>query len=76
MIKNCPVCSPINDFLQNLLLLDFKVIEERIEDHHFHQVYIKVKGNKSQIDYDHTNLKKVDNKYICNCHWSVVEVEG
>lgn len=70
-------CKPIEILLDTLINNGFKVIESKVSDFHFHEVFIRLKGENAnaikKIDID--KIKKVDNKtFSCECHWSIVEI--
>jgi len=75
VVNNCPACEPINGFVNKLLENEFELITERIEDYHFHQLYFKLKGDLKKLEkISLDGFKIVENKYICECHWSTVEL--
>mgnify|MGYP003609432031 CR=1 FL=1 len=77
-IDKVTVCDPIKNWIELLKKFDFKIVEEKVKDFHFHEVYFKMKGET--VD-EITNLtveginKVTPNLYTCNCHWSTVELE-
>ena len=75
VINNCSACDPINRLVNALLENEFELISERIEDYHFHQLYFKLRGNSDKLSkISLEGFKVVDNKYICECHWSTIEL--
>jgi hypothetical protein len=75
MVENCPVCDPINSLLDRLMLKDFKIVEAKLEDYHFHQLYFAVQGNLTILDkIESKDFTQKENKFICLCHWSTIEL--
>jgi hypothetical protein len=75
ILDNCPVCEPVNNLLDEMIIRGFKVIEMRLEDYHFHQFYFKIEGNLSSVNAINLNgFSQKDNFLICDCHWSAIEV--
>ena len=77
-IDKIKVCNPIESLLNILLEKGFVLIESKVSDSHFHELYSKLQGNHTdeleQIKID--NIKKIDhNNFSCTCHWSIVELE-
>ena len=57
--------------------LGFEILEQKVNDYHFHEVYLKMKGNMEHIKTlsEIKEINKVDDHdFACACHWSVVEV--
>jgi hypothetical protein len=76
-VDNCPACEPINRLIYDLKKHKFRLIEQRLEDYHFHQLYFKLKGNIALIEgISLDGFSKIDHKFICDCHWSTVEIEN
>jgi hypothetical protein len=75
IVDDCRACEPVTRLVNELLEKGFVIIEHRMEDYHFHQLYIKLQGNLSLVDsYSVDGFSRVDNKFICSCHWSVIEI--
>ena len=75
VVDNCPACEPVNAFVNALTERKFEMLIQRIEDYHFHQLYFKFKGDfKLLSDISKDGFSNVDNKFICNCHWSTIEI--
>lgn len=75
VINNCPACEPVNRLVNSLMENEFELIIERVEDYHFHQLYFKLKGNLESLNkISVEGFKVIDNKYICECHWSTIEL--
>lgn len=76
-IDKIKVCKPIQTLIELLEENDFNVIESRIEDYHFHEVFIKLNGGNVD-NIPQINIDKIDKisrvKFACSCHWSVVEL--
>lgn len=76
ILDNCPACTPINELIHGLEKNGFKVIESRLEDYHFHQLYLRVNTtieNAKKLNIE--GLTEKDNFLICDCHWSRIEFE-
>lgn len=74
IVDDCRACEPVTRLVNELLEKGFVIIEQRMEDYHFHQLYIKLQGNLSLVDsYSVDGFSRVETKFICNCHWSVIE---
>ena len=75
IVDKCPACEPINEFIETLLDGGFKIIEQKIEDYHFHQLYFKLEGKlKGLENTERKGFKRIENKFICECHWSTVDL--
>ena len=48
-IENIKVCDPITVLIRYLENIGFKIVESKISDYHFHEVYIKMSGKKQMI---------------------------
>lgn len=77
-IDKIKVCNPIESLLNILLEKGFVIIESKVSDFHYHELYFKLLGNYTdeleQIYID--KIKKIDhNNFSCTCHWSIVELE-
>lgn len=76
-VDDCPACEPINRLIHDLKEQKFKLTEQRLEDYHFHQLYFKLKGDIALIEkISLEGFSKIDHKFICDCHWSTVEIMG
>ena len=74
-INNCPACEPVNRLISILLENGFEIIEQYLDDYHFHQLYFKVKGNINLLEIISINgFSKEENKFVCDCHWSTIEI--
>jgi len=77
-IEGIELCKPIVELLEFLRDNDFTIIEERISDYHFHEVFIKMKNNSSKrfdsIGIDNITQPNPD-VFCCSCHWSCVAIE-
>jgi len=71
-------CEPIASLVNDLVNHDCKIIEQKLNDYHFHEMYIKLQGSKKSLEnmkINIENIEKIDeNKYACSCHWSTVEI--
>jgi hypothetical protein len=74
-VEDCPACDPVNKLVNNLFEQGFVIVEKQVEDYHFHQLYIKLQGNINLLNsFSAEGFSKMDNKYICDCHWTTVEI--
>ena len=44
-VDDCPACEPVNRLIDILLRNGFEMIEQRLDDYHFHQLYFKLRGS-------------------------------
>lgn len=75
LVDDCPACEPINRLIYDLKKHKFRLTEQRLEDYHFHQLYFQLMGNialSEGISFE--GFSKIGHKFICNCHWSTVEI--
>ena len=76
-VEQIQICRPIKEFLELCERKGFVIIEKRVSDFHFHELYFKIEGVQSDILLS-TIPKGVqkfnENKYYCNCHWTMVEI--
>lgn len=74
IIDNCPACEPINRLIKDIENKGFKILESKLEDYHFRQLYIKVEGELSELkNFDLRGFSVSGNFLICDCHWSRIE---
>jgi hypothetical protein len=74
VIDNCPACEPINRLIGDLENNGVLIIESKLEDYHFHQMYFKINASLEQLkDMNLSGFTKNDNFLICDCHWSRIE---
>ncbi|MCX6162527.1 MAG: AraC family transcriptional regulator [Ignavibacteriae bacterium] len=80
-INKLEICEPIRLLVNELKDKGLKVIEFQQSDYHFNELYIQMK-NENNIDirqnFFKINISEIDrvsdNKFVCKCHWSVVEL--
>jgi hypothetical protein len=74
IVDNCPACDPINRLVKDLVERGYMIIERKLEDYHFHQLYFKVDTRLSEVkDINTSGLTRFDNFLVCDCHWSRIE---
>ena len=73
-VDNCTICKPINNALRFLLNNDFEIIEKKVSDYHFHELFFKLKGNLINIPTTDKITMHSDSKLTCQCHWSLIEI--
>jgi hypothetical protein len=74
IIDNCQACEPVNRLVNEIIEKGFEIVESKLEDYHFKQLYFKVNANEVIIkDLDTSGFSQVDRFLICNCHWSRIE---
>ena len=77
IIDNVIVCNPIEKIVNLLTESGFDIVEKKLNDYHFNEMYIKMEGN---IDKCSANVeiegitRHSNNLFICTCHWSRVEI--
>lgn len=78
IVDNCPTCEPLFKLIKILRENNFQIIEQKVNDYHFHELYFKFKGDigkLSKINFDLNGIERHnDNKFIYTCHWSTVEI--
>jgi len=74
-IDNCPICKPVQNVLGFLERNHFEVMEEKIADYHFHELYFKLRGKSTDIPAIDQITRHSTSKFTCECHWSVIELE-
>jgi hypothetical protein len=76
IVNDCPACKPISGLLDLLLEAGFQIVEEKLSDYHFRELYFKLKGDLEKAENIRIEgIEKFEkNKYNCSCHWSVVEI--
>ena len=75
-VDQCFACDPLNRVLNELLESGFHIVEEKLQDYHFHQLYYLMEGDLSTINkIDTTGFQVVEGKLICDCHWSTIELK-
>jgi len=73
-VTDCAACEPVNRLIGTLLKNDFEIIEQRLEDYHFHQLYFKLKGNLEFLKRkSFEGFSKKKHTYFCDCHWTAIE---
>jgi hypothetical protein len=74
IIDNCSACKPINTLLEKLIDKGFEVLESKLEDYHFHQLYFKINTSiDTAKELKIEGFTEKDNFLICDCHWSRLE---
>ncbi len=74
IVDNCPACDPVKRLIHALSQQGYNVLESKLEDYHFHQLYFKADApmdiaRKLKIG----DFSEKDNYLICKCHWSRIE---
>jgi len=79
IINHCTTCEPIMELLAFLIEnKEFVLLEKYCRDPHFNEMYFKLQGKKDGLSYIRSikNIKQHSStKFICECHWSVVDIE-
>lgn len=74
-VDDCPACEPVNRLIGTLLENGFEISEQRLDDYHFHQLYFKLQGSGILLEIlPSDGFSREGNKYICDCHWSTIEI--
>lgn len=73
-IDDIEVCQPVVKLVDSLSNNGFKIVEKKVQDYHFREVYIKMIGSdSSEVVVD--GVKKINpTRYVCDCHWSTLEI--
>ena len=74
-VDECPVCEPIKKALGFLVNNNFEIIEQKVSDYHFHELYFKLKGEEIDVPVIENITQHSDSKLTCKCHWSSIEFE-
>ena len=68
-------CKPISSTIKILESLGFEIIEQKLADHHFSELYFLMSGDLSKIsEKTFVGMHQVKNNLICDCHWSTIEL--
>jgi hypothetical protein len=74
IIDKCPACDPINRIIEKILERGYKILESKLDDYHFHQLYFKVNAKIDILDeIDISGFTIKDSFLVCDCHWSRIE---
>jgi hypothetical protein len=76
-IDNIEICNPVETLIKFLLRNGFVIVDKKISDFHFHELFIKMSGEYfSGIEDIHIDgITQIDDKtFSCSCHWSIVEI--
>ncbi len=77
-IDGIEVCKPIELLVNSLKNKNFVITEAKVNDYHFHEVSIIMKG-KFVVGVDNIhidNIKRISaNLFICECNWSTLRLE-
>lgn len=73
------LCKPMQSLVDFFESGGYKIIEKRMQDYHFHELYIKMQGKDKRM-MDNVTIPDIsrvqgENIFICACHWSMLEVE-
>ena len=64
-VDGCPVCKPISALLDLLLKKGFKIVEQKISDYHFHELYFKL--NHGTEDLETVEIEGIEKLNNNNC---------
>jgi hypothetical protein len=72
---NIEICQPMVELVELLSNQGFVIFEKRLQDFHFHEIYIQMSGGGSvDIEIEIQGVKKIKrNRFVCDCHWSTLE---
>jgi hypothetical protein len=77
IIDNCPACASVNRLIQDIEDEGFCVLEKKLEDYHFRQLYFKLNVSLDKVkNIDKSGFTIHDNFLVCECHWSRIEFES
>lgn len=75
IVDNCEACDPVQNFTQFLEKNGLKVEDQKLADYHFKELYFRLSGTISKIPkFDNINMVN-KTKYVCECHWTTVELD-
>lgn len=75
VVNNFEVCNAISNLLKELESRGFKLEDQDLRDYHFKEMYFKMSGNLNLIEnFSPSGVKRIKNKFICECHWSTIEI--
>lgn len=77
-IDDIEVCKPITELVLFFTKHGLILLDSKISDYHFHEVFIQMKSN-SFINYDYIKIKNISQAkpglFYCSCHWSCIKIE-
>ena len=77
-IDDIEVCKPITELVLFFTQHGFTILDSKVSDYHFHEVFIQMKSN-SFINYDAIKIENISQPkpglFCCNCHWSCIKIE-
>ncbi|WP_159514029.1 MULTISPECIES: AraC family transcriptional regulator [Enterobacter] len=77
-VDDIEVCKPITELVSFFTKNGFVILESKVSDYHFHEVFIKMKNN-SAIELDNVSFEKISQPkpgvFCCSCHWSCIKIE-
>lgn len=78
IVDNCRACGPITQVIDALEEQGYKIKNQRLRDYHFNELHFLMAkpGATGMPLIKVDNIREVDNMFICNCHWSMVEIES
>ena len=62
IIENCSACYPVNRVINEIKTKGFTILDSKLEDYHFHQLYFKVSAKidlVKEIDISGFTLKMI-----------------
>lgn len=78
IVDNIKACEPINTLLRVLQDKRFEIIESKVGDYHFNELYFSLKANRQNIQLDDIDIFNIGrysaHTFYCKCHWSLVEI--
>lgn len=81
-VENIEACEPVNELLTFLQTLQFRILQSRISDYHFNELYFLMDAQKRDINDENLDVRidKIgrhsDRIFFCECHWSIVELSN
>ena len=77
IIDGCEACEPVKSLVNKLVGSGFEVLDAKLEDYHFHQLYFKINAKIDEaMAFGVDDFVQKENFLICNCHWSRIEFVG
>ncbi len=78
-VNNIDPCLPVIELLELLSDAGYKIVESRVGDIHFNELYFLLKSGRNKIDTQSINIDKIkpvsSDKFNCECHWSIIEIK-
>lgn len=76
IIDNCEACKPVSMAIIRLEEIGFIITNQKLRDFHFKELYFLMTSKRLTEAHNLSleGITQTDNKFICNCHWSIIEL--